>query len=314
MLFRRRHKAFSRVEVQDFARRRERSLLVRLLPGLPASTEMSVADAAEIKGFHVALRADAFEVGPVLPADPTSRALRPFAEVSAHLACDTLLDMPRGPTPPGEIGPPALGTVVADADDPATAAWWGYRSGTERPRFVAVDPRQGEAVRQLDEAVSGYFRGLQKRAGDEGWPRSQGTCRAVSATERLVSVLCYGGGNTDDGDTRVARGSITLRLGAAPERVGVAEILARRPGAPAEIARRCLGHLVRPAKDPGDEVLAALPTLSPADLADFAVTRTGILFDVEVDVGGQPRLMPCHVPHEVLGTSFDALAAPAKKP
>jgi hypothetical protein len=134
----------------------------------------------------------------------------------------------------------------------------------------------------------------------------------VAATERLVSVLCYGGGNTDEGDTRTARGSITLRLSSPPERVGVAEILGRRPGAAAEIARRCLGHLVRPAKDPGDEVLAALPTLREADLADFAVTRSGVLFDVEVELGGQPRLMPCHVPHEALGTSFDAIAA--KKP
>lgn len=314
MIFRRRHKAFSRVELQDFARSRERSLLARLLPGLPASTELRVADAAELKGFHVALRADAFEVGPVLPGDPTSREIRPFADVAAHLACDTLLDLPRGPTAPGELGPPALGTVVSDADDPATAAWWGYRSGTERPRFVATDPRLGEAVKELHGAVEGYFAALARVARDEAWPRSQGTCRALTSTEKLVSVLCYGGGNTEDGDTRVAGGSITLRLTNPPQRVSLAGEILRRPGAPAEIARRCLGHLVRPAKDPGDEVLPALPELRAANLGDFAVTRTGVVFDLEVQLGGQPRLMPCHVPHDVLGTSFDDLAAGPKKP
>jgi hypothetical protein len=67
---------------------------------------------------------------------------------------------------------------------------------------------------------------------------------------------------------------------------------------------------VRKPIEPTDEVLRALPRLTAADLGDFAVARKGIFFAVEYDIANHRRLMRCHVPYGVLGTSLEALSAP----
>ena len=60
----------------------------------------------------------------------------------------------------------------------------------------------------------------------------------------------------------------------------------------------------------GFPLSSALPTLSSADLADFALLQTGVMFDVEYDLIGQRVLTPCYVPWEVIGTGVEGLARP----
>src|SRR5262249_25962556 len=163
-----------------------------------------------------------------------------------HLACDTMLDMPKGP-PSGqmvETGALAMATRIVEEDDPQAAAYWGAPSaGIAYPRFVAIEPRHAAAAQMINEAVDGYLDKLRARSKAEAWRNVRADCRAFTSTNRLVSVLCNGGGNTDDGSSRVARGSITVRLGDPPERVTGAELFAHKPGAPKEIVKRCLGWM-----------------------------------------------------------------------
>ncbi|MFT3771210.1 MAG: hypothetical protein QM820_37825 [Minicystis sp.] len=316
-MFRREGKRFVPVTVQSFAREKDQSFLFRILPTWDVDVEKPLADEQDLGSFYVALHDDRFQLGTAAAFDPFPRMFPPFSVVAHHLTCDALLDFPSGPpaTPSVESGALALATHIDEEDDPAVASYWfGRASSVMRTRFVAMDPRHAAAAKMLNDAVAAYLEKLRDRVKAEGWTGADATCRAYTSTNRLVSVLCYGGGNVEDGSTRTARGSITIRLTDPPQRLTGADLFAAKPAAPREIAKRCLGRFVRKPKDKDDdEVLKALPKLTAADLGDFALLQGGVMFDVEYDLAGKRRLMPCYVPNEVLGTSAKMLALPGKK-
>jgi hypothetical protein len=261
------------------------------------------------EGQYVTIRDGALELGHVSSWDAVGRFFTPLADLRQRLACDTVLDMPTGPpsSRSGETGALALATHVEEAGDPAVAArWFAAEPTVESVRFVALEAQHEVAAKMLNDGVGAYLDAIRARAKSESWTVLQAFCRVETSTPKLVSVLCYGGGADADGATKTARGAITVRLGPTPTRVDAAAIFARRPAAAAKIARHCLGALVHKPAYPADEVLAALPRLTPAELGDFAVARSGVHFAVEYELAGQRRLMPCHVPHGVLGTTFEA--------
>ncbi|MFT3771211.1 MAG: hypothetical protein QM820_37830 [Minicystis sp.] len=308
-IFRREGKRFAQVTVQSFAREKDQSFLLRILPTWDVESDRPLADEEHADLFTVALRDDAFELNNATPLDPIQGVLKPFKDVAHHLACDALLDFPGGPppTPSGETGALALAAHLDEADDP------GHASRVDRTRFVAIEPRHATAAKTLNEAADGFREDLRRRAQTEGWASTDAACRAYTSTSRLVSVLCSGSGRTGSGATHPARASITIRLTDPPQRLTASDLFAAKAAAPREIAKRCLGHLVRKPKDKDDEVLKALPKLSAADLGDFALLQGGVMFAVEYDLAGKRRLMPCYVPNEVLGTSAEMLALPGKK-
>lgn len=318
-LFRRTGKTFSRVTVEAFASNPKVSLVARTLPLANADEDIPFDPSPKAQerfdgggAYYATLHDIDLEVGSRDSTDE-NRHFAPFSKLSSYLTCDAVLDMPAGPpaVATSETGALAVATSILEGDDPGREKQWGTPPTIERPRFVALEARHAAAAKLLNDAIDGYFAAIQARAKAEIWYGVEAFCRVETSTDKLASVLCHGGGDASDGSGRkTARGSITVLLGATPQRVDAATIFARHPDAPAQIARHCLGSLVRRPTDPSDEVLRALPRLTAADLRDFAVAQTGIFFAVEYDLAKRRRLMPCHVPHRILGTSLEALSAP----
>jgi hypothetical protein len=315
-VFQRTGNAWKRVDLQSFARNPKASLLARASPNRdkdadePLDPEFDGTGPTDERPYnYVTLRDGEIELGPRAPFNPIGRSFAALADLRQHLTCDEALDMPSGPprAGPQEAGALAVATRIVESGDPAVAAYWfGTEPTIERPRFVSLDARNTAAAKTLNDAIDAYLAGIQARAKTEAWKSVQAFCRVETSTEELVSVLCYGGGSTPNDDTKTARASITLRLGQTPQRVDDAEVFARRPGLPAEIARRCLGHLVRKPTFPEEEVLRALPRITARELDDFAVSRSGMLFAVEYELVQHHRLTPCFLPYAALGTSFAA--------
>jgi hypothetical protein len=315
-VFRRQGKRFVPITVQSLAREPQSSFLFRIMPTWDVDVDKPIADEQDLPPFYVALHDTQFELGTALAFDPFPRSFFPFANVAHHLTCDAMLDFPSGPpaTPSAEAGALAMATHIVEEDDPLVAAYWfGSGSSVDYARFAALEPRHTAAAKLLNEAIDGYLAKVKERVKAEGWTSADATCRAYTSTNKLVSVLCYGGGATEKGDTRVARGSITIRLDDPPQRIEASELLAIKPNAPREIEKRCLGHLVHKPKHEGEETLKALPKLGRADLGSFALAQSGVMFGVEYDLAGKRRLMPCYVPNDVLGTSAELLARPRKR-
>jgi len=314
--FRRQGKRFVPLPLQALARNPSASLLFRLLPQADIDKDVPLSDEEEMPGCYVALHQDDFEIGSTLPFDSMPRGFRPYTSLGHHLTCDALLDMPSGApaSVPAETGAMAVATRVTEDDDPLVTSYWGGAISTmEYPVFTALEPRHVSAAHMLNAEVQGFMTKLHERAKAETWRNVDGHCHGYSSTPRLISLLCYGGGNTADGDTRTARASLTLRLTDPPERITGDEIINQNPNAPAKIAKVCLGRFVHKAKDKDDEVLPALPTLKASELRDFSLWQGGMMFAVEYDMNGNHKLMPCYVPNDSVGTNLEMLSLPAKK-
>ncbi len=315
-VFRREGARFSRISPQSFARDAGTSVLLRLLPASGPDTERPLSDEQDLPAFDVALHDDAFEVDVALPFVPEpTRMFRSFSDVAQHLRCDAMLAFPPRPSSkPLEVGALALATHVVDgAEEEEARRWFGDGSSVDYPRFAAEDPELVEAARQVEVRLEAFHASVRHRAEEGGWSSVTTKCHAATSTRELVSVLCHGGASAPSGEHRVVRGSITLRIGASPAPVTVAELLVGKPDAPSRIARRCFGALVRKPRAPTDEVLVALPKLSAMDLEDFAVWQGGVLFAIEYDIAGRRELMPCWVPHVDLGPAVGALPLPKAK-
>jgi hypothetical protein len=126
-------------------------------------------------------------------------------------------------------------------------------------------------------------------------------------------VLCHNSGWSDKLNTQRAGGtSVTMLLGESKE-ITVADVLAAKPNAPSQIARRCLGHLVRKSEGDWDPTLDAVPALTVNDLKHFGLWSRGVLFALPFELGGRQMVSACYVPYRELKTSLSSVVALAKK-